>query len=165
LTVVKDIAVNSVVIVAPGYPEGLGPIVYVVEPRNVNLIAADPRAEAQRAFQTALGRRVERGMGLSGYLRSTAALVLGNEVSRQDVVLYVANKLGGAHFDTNRKGGSLELLDKKLATYKPKGRPEAIFAYAELLSIAETVARSSDASRFREAYAKVRRTAERESRD
>lgn len=151
---------GDLMVVMMGYDAGLGPVYASVPRAEWNVLLARPSDELARKIQEGIGRRVTRGMGLSGYLNSLAALVLGHEITRRDVISYVANKLGGAHFDPKREGeAKFALLDKKLAVYKPPNRPEATAVYAELLSIAETLSESSDASRFRAAFAKLKRQA------
>jgi hypothetical protein len=157
----EDIAPGSVIVLVPGVDLGFGPILAVVPPEKLSRIAADPQREASDAIGQALGRRVVRGMGLTAFLRSPAALVAGIEVSREDVIKYVANKVGGAHFDDKRapRDESFSLLDRTLMKYAPEGQPEAVFTYAELLSIAEFLAESSDAARFMAAFNKAEREA------
>ncbi len=77
--------------ILPGYHDGQG---FVVVRR--------PDPDAEPDFRAALENRVVRGLSLSAWLRSPAAVITGKEVSRQNVITYVANKLGGAHFDANR---------------------------------------------------------------
>jgi hypothetical protein len=162
LGVPVDIAPGAVVVLIPGYDIGFGPILAAVPPEKVSKIEADPQRVARASIAKELGRRVARGTSLSAFLRSPAALVVNVEVTRQDVISYVANKLGGVHYDPKRSGGGerrLALLDKNLATYAPAQRSEAVVAYAELLSIAEALAESSDAARFMRAFEKAERAA------
>jgi hypothetical protein len=70
---------------------------------------------------------------------------MGKRFSRAQVVKYVANKLGGAHFDT-RRGHRKEdpdfiLLDKVTPTVHLLDKPAIYF---ELLSIGQAVAGSHD---------------------
>lgn len=160
LRVPAYIPAGAVIVVIPGHEQGLGPVLAAVAPDKLNMALRDPHAAVQASIVQQLGHRVARGLGLTAYLRSPAALVLRDEISRQDVIAYVANKLGGAHFDPKRQGKTGEryaILDKKLATLAPANAPEATIVYAELLSMAEAVAESSDSARFRQAYASVRR--------
>ena len=157
---VGNLEKGSVVGLMPGYDAGLGPIFFAIPPADVTLLAAVDGEAAVRQVAAGMGRRVARGIGLTAYLRSPAVLFSQDAVTRQDVILYVANKLGGAHFDPKRQGEigrRLAVLDSNLATYHPTGRPAATFAYAELLSAAEALAESGDAARFRNAFGKFQR--------
>jgi hypothetical protein len=148
----------SLLILIPGLDAGLGTIFAAVPYSKLSYITADPSEEARREFRERLGQRVERSLTVSEYLRSPAAWVNGVLVTRQDVIGYVTNKRGGAHFDPKRdrkNDARLALLDKTLARYAPTGAPEAPYAFAELLSIAEFLAASPDATRFRQQFAAV----------
>jgi hypothetical protein len=140
LKVPDDIPAGALVVLIPGYDAGLGPILAAVPSNRLNPLIQDPHAEAQESITRQMGRRVVRGLGLTAYLRSPAALVLRDVVSRQDVITYVANKLGGAHFDPRREGKASRrhaILDKTLGTISPANGPRVTFVYGELLSIAE----------------------------
>jgi len=92
---------------------------------------------------------------LTQYLRSPAAVVASVAASRTDVIRYVANKLGGAHFDPDRSRGGddrLALLDNALAAIAPDTGLGINNVYAELLSIAQTLGESADAARFRSSF-------------
>jgi hypothetical protein len=153
--VLRSVTEGSLIAVAPGLLQGLGVILLVVPPEEVGdeardtLIAAHLKPGAQRS----------RGRPLCKFLASTFALVLGTEVSRRDVIKYVAQKLGGAHFDPRRgRSGDthLELLDRLSKTRLEITDKRPINAvYVELLSIAEWLAESGDAARFRDAFSKV----------
>lgn len=162
LVVMGPIVERSMTFIVAGYDRGLAPVYVVFPPGRLNKAAAHPTADAQAVLERDLGRRVERGLSLTEYLRSPAAIVQGTEITRRDVLAYVANKLGGAHYDTGRERRGDEryrLLDNQLAIYTPEGKPPTSFPFVELLAIAETIAESSDAARFRHEYAKMQRTA------
>jgi hypothetical protein len=88
---------------------------------------------------------------LSVFLKQTSFVVDGVLINREEVIKYVANKLGGAHYDSARlnstpKGGpSLEdkyaLLDKARVEIQVAGK-NAI--YYELLSIGQRIVNSRD---------------------
>ena len=99
-----------------------------------------------------------RGLPLSKFVRSPAALIGGVEVTRSDVIRYVANKLGGAHFDPTRSRSGddrLSLLDVPITTVEIEGAPVLSNVYAEMLSITQFLAQSGDAARFRDAFRRV----------
>lgn len=86
-------------------------------------------------------------------------MIVGTEVNRREVIQYVAHKLGGAHFDPgrSRKGDDrLEVLDRLAQTQlEIAGKRPINAVYVELLSIAESLAESGDASRFRDVFKKT----------
>jgi hypothetical protein len=118
-----------------------------------------PRAEVQADGQDVVLRRVQqhikpgvtRTFSLQQFCASPAVISGASAVSRIDVVRYVANKLGGVHWD-NRRGGWTDaassrhrLLDEQ---HLVVGRlPAALY---EVISIAQCIARSDDASRYTE---------------
>jgi hypothetical protein len=139
-----------------------GPVLAALPPDYItSKIAAEPNQMVIDELRDRIGKRVARGLPLSAYLRSTAALIAGEPITRQDVIQYVANKLGGAHFDTGRDGKAdarYKLLDKRPATYVPQHGLPVPYVYAELLSIIEALVESGDAARFRDVYAKAAKT-------
>lgn len=158
----REIPEGSTIVVVPGGEAGLGPIVAAITAENLNLTLAKPGEAAKDEIAAGIGHRLERGMSLTHYLNSSAALVDGVRLSRRQVIEYVANKLGGVHYDSTRnrkRDEKLAILDSQLAVYAPANGPSATFAHGELISIAETLAESSDAARFRAGYAKTMRTA------
>jgi hypothetical protein len=100
------------------------------------------KARAEREPQT-------RKFKLSQFLSSPAVVYEGERICRRDVVKYVANKLGGAHFDTRRKTDehTYRLLD---AAMKAAQIGERRLVYFELLSIGQALANAEDTRRFRE---------------
>jgi hypothetical protein len=94
--VVEDIPPRSLVVVLPGYPDSMGPLVAVLP---FSMRAAFQDEEALELFiKSRLGRREIQGLKLSAYLRSPAALITGEAISRQDIIQFISNKLGGVHF-------------------------------------------------------------------
>jgi len=119
-----------------------------------------PKAELEPEGQDAVVKRVtalmrpaqKRDFALTEFCESTCVASGGAGVSRIEMVRYVANKLGGVHWD-NRRGAwthpassRYRLLDE---AHLIVGRlPAPLY---ELLSIAQAVAESSDTSRLMEA--------------
>jgi hypothetical protein len=87
----------------------------------------------------------EKEFTISKYLRSASAIVAGQPISRRDIIEYVANKLGGAHFDSRRREREIkyQLLDEN---HVQAGAFPA--AFVELLAMVSTLANSSDAVRY-----------------
>jgi hypothetical protein len=104
-----------------------------------------------------------RGISLDAWLESPAALIMNESVTRRDIIKYVANKRGGAHYDPSREGKEkvYPLLDNKLPTFTPIDGSEATLPDIELLSIAEALAESSDAARFCREFEKAKARRER----
>jgi hypothetical protein len=106
--------------------------------------------EAARQRHAEFGKRSIRGLSLTDYLQSAAAIICGEAVSRRDVIRYVANKLGGAHFDPDRsrRGDErLALLDYDVASIAPERASGLNNVSAELLSVAQSLGTSGDAAR------------------
>jgi hypothetical protein len=89
-----------------------------------------------------------------GEFSSSASIYAGGtRVSRAEVIQYVANKLGGAHLSSTRKGGhraAYEVLDRHCDRFHIEGVAglDGLNAvYFELLSIGQLVARSDAALR------------------
>jgi hypothetical protein len=160
LNVVREVPVGSIAVVLPGYVQGVG-ILLAVIPED-RLGGLDQHAATQQHISSQLGRRVTRARTLGTLLSSPAALVADHIVTREDVIKYVANKLGGAHFDPRRAGASgerLALLDQVPARLNIGEAVTGFTAiYAEVLSIAESLAESGDAARFRDTLARFDRT-------
>ncbi|MCZ6690217.1 MAG: hypothetical protein O7H41_11475 [Planctomycetota bacterium] len=91
-----------------------------------------------------------RSFGLSEYLASTAIVVRGAEVTRREVIQYVANKKGGAHLDDRRDSSKKRevaflALDSIPEKAKIAGKHPVYF---ELLSIGQTTAGAEDIGVF-----------------
>jgi hypothetical protein len=155
--VLADTPAGAALAVPGEYGQQYGLIFVVIPPDVVAAAAATGRDVLAENMK--LGRRRVIGQPISKFLESSFALILGTEITRKEVIRYVANKLGGAHFDADRsrKGDDrLALLDRFANTYleiTDKRRLNAV--YIELLSMAEYLAESSDAARFRLAFQKA----------
>jgi len=87
---------------------------------------------------------------LSEYRRSPCIILQGEKISRRELILYVSNKLGGAHFDPKRndkkeRERKFLLLDNYRDDYKLAGKDSVYF---ELLSIGQSIVKSSDIKVF-----------------
>lgn len=80
---------------------------------------------------------------LTDYVASTTMVVSGQAISRRLLIKYVANKLGGAHHDPQRRPDKEEtpyrLLDHVRAHYELAGKNAVYF---ELLAISQAVTTS-----------------------
>jgi hypothetical protein len=149
--VLEDIPPGSVIAVAPGYPQHLGVILLAIPPDALAREAS--QEDALKRYLRPGGRHI-RALPVSGFLASPFALITGVEVSRRDVIAFVANKLGGVHFDPRRgpEEERLALLDRDLPSIFAAGIEPTSAVYIELLSIAQFVAESSDAARYRDEF-------------
>ena len=81
-----------------------------------------------------------RAMPLDSYLAATTMIVGGLSISRRLLIKYVANKLGGVHFDPRRRPDKeqqpFERLDHARDTYLLAGKNAVYF---ELLSIGQAL--------------------------
>jgi hypothetical protein len=150
---IQEVPPGAVVAVPLDYPRRFGAALIAIPP---DVVSAQGGEEAVRQLHAEFGRRRIRALPLSEYLASPAALVQGEVVSRSDVIRYLANKLGGAHFDPDRSrrgDDRLALLDYDLAVVKPEAGAGISNVYAEALSVAQAVGTSGDAARFRSVFA------------
>lgn len=113
---------------------------------------------------------MEHSFRLHEYVESCSMFLMGRRVRRREIVKYVANKMGGAHFDPKRKKGEevYGLLDRHLYTLtvkKPEGdeagptiavslgpqqkkQPGLPVIWCELLCIGQHLASSPDIRGF-----------------
>lgn len=85
---------------------------------------------------------------LQDYFDSASIYVGGYTVSREQVVKYVANKLGAAHYDEDRKDKQVyKILDENRDRLMVGGEgvPDLDLVYFELLSIGQLVGKSEAA--------------------
>jgi hypothetical protein len=80
----------------------------------------------------------ERLTPLHTYLAEKTMIIEGIPISRNDLVQFVANKLGGAHFDTDSQKPSEKAL-RALQQFEVMNRPAAMH---EILSYGQQLARS-----------------------
>jgi len=101
-------------------------------------------------------------ISLSDFLKKPSITIQGIEINREEIIKYVTNKLGGAHYDSKRKSGnSLEekykLLDDHRNANKIAGK-NAI--YFELLSIGQKLVNNKDIQKLKK---KIKNFLKRES--
>jgi hypothetical protein len=111
------------------------------------LIIGDMAKEEVDALRTV--GRIELELGLRKFMDNPCILAVGQAVSRRVLIKYVANKLGGVHFDPSRKQTREELLfsllDWVAQSFEMIGKTGVYF---ELLSIGQAVARADAVERF-----------------
>lgn len=95
---------------------------------------------------------------LGPFLRHTSFIIDGKRIFHEEVIKYVANKLGGAHYDPKRKAGDpleekFELLDRLRKGGWQYADKNAI--YFELLSIGQMLINSRDIQRLRKKLRQV----------
>lgn len=94
---------------------------------------------------------------LSAFLKQTSFVIKGTPINREEVIKYVANKLGGAHYDSERKVS--DDLEHKY-TLMDNVRNSVITAnknaiYYELLSIGQIFINSRDVHKLRKEITKT----------
>lgn len=102
-------------------------------------------------FHEAMKDRVGKSpVKISVFLKQPSLVIKGVVVNRKEVIKYVANKLGGVHYDNQRKIDPLErkyaLMDTVRDKLKVAGK-NAI--YYEFLSIGQMVISSRDVQKLR----------------
>jgi hypothetical protein len=124
-----------------GDEDGYRGLKLIVVPREY----AQDETVTQRLTDEFATIQSEKEFTISKYLRSASAIVAGQPISRRDIIEYVANKLGGAHFDSRRREREIkyQLLDEN---HVQAGAFPA--AFVELLAMVSTLASSSDAERY-----------------
>lgn len=100
--------------------------------------------ELQRVY--ALGVPEEE-FGLVNFVKSPCMIIEGRLVSRHNLVKYVNNKLGGAHFDPQRKKvkAIIHLLDTVAEDVEIAGKNSVFW---ELLSVGQALVGSEDLDEF-----------------
>ena len=97
-----------------------------------------------------MGRRASRGgppeqtWALARYLREPCAVVDGKAISRQHLIQYISNKLGGIHWDPSRqenktKESAFVALDSLASRANLAGKNPVYF---ELLAIGQCLVKS-----------------------
>lgn len=110
--------------------------------------AAEIKASYERSKKV-IGKSYPVKIG--AYLKQTSFVVNGVRINREEVIKYVANKLGGAHYDSSRaaqKGNEEVSLEQKYALLDEVRTGIAMAdknaVYYELLSIGQRVVNSRD---------------------
>ncbi|MEV4320595.1 hypothetical protein AB0J37_00020 [Microbispora rosea] len=80
---------------------------------------------------------------LSQYMQATAMVVMGKPVSRSHLVRYVANKLGGVHYDPHRTNSKEDRLFKLLDAHRERLHVAGVdIVHYEVLAIGQHLLRS-----------------------
>lgn len=93
-------------------------------------------------------KRAKKPLWLTQFLNDTCMIIEGIEISRNDLIVYIANTLGGKHIDWQRefkhqsgRAAKFEALDSVFQTMKTADKESTYF---ELLSIGQSLANSRD---------------------
>lgn len=97
---------------------------------------------------------------LAEFCATAAASIDGVRIPRSRLIAYVANKLGGNHYDIRRKSDEqhYKLLDSVNGLFYVGGSddiPPLPQVHFEILSIAQAITGSSDIRRLREAIGRL----------
>lgn len=87
-------------------------------------------------------RIAQQEVGLKKYLNQTACVISGIPINRDELVQFVANKLGGAHYDDGRHRPREQSISA-MEQYSVGNRPALIH---EMLSCGQALAASSSTS-------------------
>lgn len=83
---------------------------------------------------------------LTEFANSACMIVEGTPINRLELIKYVTNKLGGAHYDSKREKEYQRLLDYVGQTYTVAGKNGIYF---ELFSTGQRLVRSPDIENLR----------------
>lgn len=102
---------------------------------------------------------------LSKFMKQTSFMINGVKINREEVIKYIANKRGGAHYDRSRKTertGSKGDLEKKFTLldgiHDGLVMADKNSVYYELLSIGQRLIGSHDVQRIRQIIGQQRAT-------
>ena len=106
-------------------------------------------------LQQQLGGRSHRVYSIDQLLGSSCALIGETLFTRKDIIDYVANRAGGAHFNPKK-----QVRDEKARKYaildnEPGRLNDVSSIHLELLSIGQFIGESTDAQRYLDEFAAV----------
>lgn len=81
-------------------------------------------------------------VGLTEFIETPAIWYKGRRVARRELIQYVANKLGGAHFDHKSRDQDLEVIRNHI------GIAEQDPVFFEIIAIAQNILKSEDIRRL-----------------
>lgn len=145
---------SSVVFYQSGGAKYKGIEVMFVKEKNIAMSPAEIKAEYEKQ-KNIIGQNYP--LKLSKFMKQISFLVKGIKINREEVIKYIANKRGGAHFDSSRKtdkAGSKGDLENKFKMldeiHKGITVADKNAVYYELLSIGQRLINSHDVKRIRE---------------
>lgn len=94
-------------------------------------------------------KTVQAKLKLGQYISSKCIIAEGVPISRNWLIQYVSNSLGGAHFGKSKKGPEFDLAMKKLAKFDVGNYPACL---NELLAIGQTICDSESTSQLMSKY-------------
>ncbi len=114
-----------------------------------------PTGDGKFRDETVRGAHIERAdLPLSRFIESVCIIAEGKPITRNWVVQYVANSLGGAHFgERSRKGPVFENAMAKLKQFDVGEMPATV---QELLGIAQALCKADSTRLLMEAYSEWR---------
>ena len=119
------------------------PGMQVAAPQVYNRVLTQQEIQAQ----VKLGPPIPVDMSFQQFVEGACIVVEGTPISRRNLVKYVANKLGDAHYDPKRDKRWQRLLDQA----QQFSITDMNAIYHEMLSIAQVIASSPDTARLKEA--------------
>ncbi|MBK8904256.1 MAG: hypothetical protein IPM53_23960 [Anaerolineaceae bacterium] len=97
----------------------------------------------------------EEILSLHEFVEATCVVAEGQPISRRTLINYVANALGGAHYDTKRDrkktGKDFSVLDRAAQNFEFEDKN---LVYFELLAIGQAIANSRDVEMLRQKVGK-----------
>ncbi len=141
---------GDLMVIAPAPTAGF--VVSMVIPKAESAFMRD-MDEVVSGFGAHLNPDATAPFWVSAWLESPSGYIADQLITRRDVIKYVANRLGGAHYGaTDKVAGRRiqQLLDPQYLRFND--RP---VVYMELLNIGRTIADSTDAYRLQQAFSKL----------
>lgn len=129
----RDHAGIAIGVAGGGEYEGVKAALAVV--RKAKLEAPQPKEE-----------EVTHPFKLTKFLTSCSLVINGKRIKREEIIKYVANKLGGAHYDERRLEPAFAALDNAGTAINFLGKNAVYF---ELLSIGQLLANAPDIVTFK----------------
>lgn len=107
--------------------------------------------ERKRLFSKTI---MKETLGLNAFVKSNSIIIEGREISRSTLIKYIANKLGGDHYDQRRVDNDVDdgfvLLDKVTTEEYKLADKNAV--YFEFLSLIQTLINSRDIAKLIKKY-------------
>jgi len=145
---------QSVTMASPGVSEGdhVFAVPAYMQGQGVAFVVI-PKAELDGIKSEEIGSQFQgsylKPMWLTEFLDSTGAYVDGLQITRREIIDFVANAMGGAHYDpeSGRSNKAARGLLKPLHV-RWRGSSDVHAPWIEVMSIGQSVAWSTDAMRF-----------------
>lgn len=107
--------------------------------------------EEMRLLYEKIGQPKNKPINLNEFMKQPSIVIRGTKINREEIIKYVCNKLGGAHYDNKRKEDKelerkYKLLDEHKNSSELTGK-NAI--YFELLSIGQKLVNNKDIQKLK----------------